>query len=47
MLAERVGLADPVDADDEAEAARMAGGDARERVLEDRSLRRYARSAAA
>ena len=40
MLAKRVGLADPVDADHEAEAAGVSCADARERVLEDRRLRR-------
>ena len=38
--AQRVGVADPIDADDEPEAARASGGDAGERVLEDRRLRR-------
>ena len=40
MLAQRVGVADAVDADDEAEAAGPAGLDAGERVLEDRGLGR-------
>ena len=37
--AKRVGVTGPIDADDEAEAAGAAGGDARERVLEDRRVR--------
>ena len=50
MLAQRVGLADAVDADDEAEPAGAAGGDAGERVLEHGGLapgeRRGSRAAA-